>query len=49
MRKQTDSDLRSEANAFTDLARKLLAVPKKEVNKEKAKYEKQRENKKRAK
>ncbi len=40
-----------ESETFKELARKLLAVPKKEVDKEKAKYEKKkaRENEKRAK
>lgn len=49
MRKQAEGNLQSEADAFTDLTRKLLAVPKKEVDKEKAKYEKQREKEKRSK
>jgi hypothetical protein len=49
MRKQTESKTRSEADAFTDLTRRLLAVPKKEVDKEKAKYEKRREKEKRSK
>jgi hypothetical protein len=49
MRKQSESDLQSEANTFIEFTRKLLAVPKKEVDKEKAKYEKQREKEKRGK
>jgi hypothetical protein len=35
----------SEANAFTDLTKKLLAVPKKEIDAQKAKYEKGKERK----
>ncbi|HEY0077926.1 MAG TPA: hypothetical protein VGB73_04710 [Pyrinomonadaceae bacterium] len=51
MNKQAQTEPRSEADTFTELTRKLLAVPKKEVDKEKAKYEKKkaRENEKRAK
>jgi hypothetical protein len=49
MSKQTSGNLRSEATAFTDLTKKLLAVPKKEIDKEKAKYDKQREKEKRSK
>lgn len=51
MRKQANGGMRSEANAFTDLTKRLLAVPKKEVDNEKAKYEKKKrhENEKRAK
>ncbi len=51
MRKQTESELQSESRAFTDLAKKLLAVPKKEIDAQKAKYEKskERKNEKRAK
>lgn len=49
MRKQTEPELQNDARAFTELTRKLLAVPKKEIDKEKAKYEskKEREKKKR--
>ncbi len=46
MKKQTDGDLHGEGNAFTELTRKLLAVPKKEVDKEKAKYEKKKQHEK---
>jgi hypothetical protein len=51
MRKQTENELQSEANAFTNLTRKLLAVPKKEIDDQKAKYDKgkERKNEKRAK
>lgn len=49
MRKQSESELQREARAFTELTKKLLAVPKREVDKEKAKYEKQREKEKRSK
>lgn len=49
MRKQADRELQSESRAFNELTKKLLAVPKKEIDKEKAKYEKKRENEKRAK
>lgn len=51
MRKQTESELHNEANAFTELTKKLLAVPKKEIDDQKAKYEKnkERKNEKRAK
>jgi len=51
MSKQTGGNLRSEATAFTDLTKKLLAVPKKEIDAQKAKYEKdkERKNEKRAK
>jgi hypothetical protein len=51
MRKQTESELHSEAHAFTDLTKKLLAVPKKEIDAQKAKYNrsKERKNEKRAK
>ncbi len=45
MKKQT-SKPPTEAATFTDLTRKLLAVPKKEVDAEKAKYEKQKEREK---
>jgi hypothetical protein len=49
MRKQTESELQSESRAFVELTKKLLAVPKKEIDKEKAKYEKQRDKEKRSK
>jgi hypothetical protein len=49
MSKQNESELQSESRAFTELTRKLLAVPKKEVYKEKAKYEAKKQNEKRAK
>jgi hypothetical protein len=49
MEKQTGNTSQDEAHAFTELTRKLLAVPKKEVDKEKAKYEKRREKEKRGK
>jgi hypothetical protein len=45
MKEQTET----ESRAFTELTKKLLAVPKEEVDKEKAKYEKQREEEKRSK
>lgn len=32
----------TEADTFTELARKLLAVPKKEVDEKKAEYERQK-------
>ena len=32
----------TEAQTFTDLTRRLLAVPKKEIDAQKAKYEKQK-------
>lgn len=49
MRKQTEPALQSESHAFVELTKKLLAVPKKEIDKEKAKYDKQREKEKRSK
>jgi hypothetical protein len=39
----------TEARAFTELTKKLLAVPKKEIDKEKAKYDKKRDKEKRSK
>lgn len=51
MSRQPPAEPRSEADAFTDLTKKLLSVPKKEVDAEKAKYERQkvRKNEKRTK
>ena len=49
MRKETDTNNQTEARAFTELTKKLLAVPKKEIDKEKAKYDKRREKEKRGK
>lgn len=46
MRNQTRTRPRAEAQAFTDLAKKLLSVPKKEVDEQRAKYEEQREKEK---
>ncbi len=50
MSKQPERIERDEARTFTEFVKKLLAVPKKEIDKEKAKYDKkrQRENEKRA-
>jgi len=39
---QAHTKPQSEADAFTDLTKKLLSVPKKEVDTERAKYEKQK-------
>lgn len=39
----------AEAEAFTKLTKTLLSVPKKEVDEQRAKYEKQREKEKRTK
>lgn len=49
MRKQSDGELQSEAKSFADLTKKLLAVPKKEIDNEKARYEKERTKEKRGK
>jgi hypothetical protein len=49
MSKQTQNTQPSEYDTFKGLTRNLLAVPKKEVDKEKAKYEKKKQNEKRAK
>lgn len=45
MRKQPERELRGEAQNFVDLARKLLSVPKKEVDEQRAKYEKGKQHK----
>lgn len=49
MRKQREPELQGEARAFIDFTRKLLAVPKKEIDEKKAEYDrkKTREKKKR--
>jgi hypothetical protein len=39
---QTESDTRSEFNRFEDFARKIIAVPKKEMDKKQAEYERAR-------
>jgi hypothetical protein len=44
MKKQTNKP-QTEAEAFVEFTRKILAVPKKEIDAEKAKYEKQRKRK----
>jgi hypothetical protein len=49
MKKEAEAKQSDEALAFTNLAKHLLAVPKKEVDKEKAKYDKGREKEKRSK
>lgn len=45
MRKQAAPKQSDEALAFIDMTRKLLAVPKREVDAKKAEYEKQKERK----
>ena len=45
MRKQPEREVRGEAQTFVDLARKLIAVPKKEVDEQKARYEKGKQRK----
>ena len=45
MKKQSPKP-QTEAEAFTNLARKLLAVPKKEVDEKKVGYQKQKEREK---
>lgn len=40
MRKQPEQLKNKEARAFTELARNLLAVPKKEADEKRAEYEK---------
>jgi hypothetical protein len=45
MRKEAGEKQSDEALAFTDLTRRLLAVPKREVDAKKAEYEKQKERK----
>ena len=49
MKKQMQDKQESEAETFTEFTKKLLAVPKKEIDKEKARYEKQRDKEKRSK
>jgi len=50
MKKQTTGKNQTEAETFVEFTRKILAVPKKEIDAAKAKYEKQkkRKNEKRA-
>jgi hypothetical protein len=45
MRKQPEAKQSDEALAFTNLAKNLLAVPKREVDKKKEEYERQKERK----
>jgi hypothetical protein len=42
MRKQPDKLKNTEARAFIELAKNLLAVPKKEVDEKRAQYERQK-------
>lgn len=44
MNKHPRPEPRTEAEAFTELTKRLLSVPKKEVDEQRAKYEKQRES-----
>ncbi len=45
MRKQAEREARGEAQTFVDLARKLIAVPKKEIDEQKARYDKEKQHK----
>ncbi len=45
MRKQAEAKQSDEALAFIDMTRRLLAVPKREVDAKKAEYEKRKERK----
>lgn len=46
MKKPDATKPRNEADAFVELARKLVAVPKREVEAEKVRYEKRKEHEK---
>ncbi|HVG29012.1 MAG TPA: hypothetical protein VM864_04760 [Pyrinomonadaceae bacterium] len=45
MKKQTSEKSQTEAETFVEFTRKILAVPKKEIDAEKVKYEKERKRK----
>lgn len=45
MKKQTNTKAQTEAETFVEFTRKILAVPKKEIDTEKAKYEREKARK----
>ena len=46
MKKQAEPELQNEARAFVEFAKNILAVPKKEVDEQRTKYEKKKEREK---